>query len=67
MRKNIGLEVTDRITIFVSRESTFESVLDKFEDYIKTETLGDSIEFDENLEDEYDLNGHSVKIKINKA
>lgn len=43
MRKESGFEVMDRIDIGLSADDKFYSYVDKFEDYIKTETLAVSI------------------------
>ncbi len=64
LRKNNDYNVTDRIKIFVKGDEIFQEVLEKFEDYIKKETLAVEIEFKDSLRDKYDLNNHEVYIEI---
>ena len=45
MRKDSGLDVVDRIKVFVKSESKISDYVNQFVDYIKTETLTDSLEF----------------------
>ena len=45
MRKTNGFEVTDRIDIFVSSSKKLVDALGKYKDFIKSETLADSLEF----------------------
>ncbi len=66
IRKNINLEVTDRIHIFVEGDEMFTKSLEMFEEYIKKETLAIEITRKETLTEVYDLNGHMVKIQIEK-
>ncbi len=67
MRKAKQLEVTDRIRIFISPNEKLERVIQEKGEYIRLETLADSIEFSGKTEgEEVDLNGILVKIKIEK-
>ena len=66
MRKTVGLEVVDRIKVFVSHEELFDLTLEKFQEYIKKETLATEICFVDTLNETFDLNGHEVGIKIEK-
>ncbi len=69
MRKDMGLEVTDRISLQIARdEQTFEA-FQLFKDYICTETLAD-IAFKDMLSNDYEevelISNVSAKIKIEK-
>ena len=43
LRKNTGLEVTDRIEVFVGKNEKIEGAIAKFGDYICGETLASAI------------------------
>ena len=71
MRKEAGLEVSDRITLtYQAQDPIVEEAVKAFADYISNETLATSIVIGENasalkVEDE-DLNGHATKIALAK-
>ncbi|MCR5644858.1 MAG: isoleucine--tRNA ligase [Bacteroidales bacterium] len=71
LRKSSGLEVTDRIVIFVERNEKLAPALEKYRDYICGETLAESItmvdhvEGDNRLEDELTENV-KVVLRIEK-
>ena len=50
LRKNSGLEVTDRIAITIEQNEKIEAAIRDFSNYISTETLANSIESVEHLE-----------------
>jgi isoleucyl-tRNA synthetase len=70
MRKDTGLEVSDRISIHYHLDSTFKSALINFSDYICAETLAETLAEDKTLDksgaDELDINGISCLIKMRK-
>ncbi|MFW6377948.1 MAG: isoleucine--tRNA ligase [Bacillota bacterium] len=68
MRKANDYEMLDRIEIEYDSDEEIQSAVADFEDYIKDETLADRIEYVMGLEkgEEYDLNGHAAKIKVEK-
>lgn len=66
IRKLNDYNVVDRINIKVSGDEEFKEALNSFEEYIKKETLAVSIEYSSDLTEVYDLNGHEVKISIEK-
>ncbi len=66
LRKVQNFNIIDRITIYIEGDEEFTKALHKFEDYIKKETLAFDILSKENIKDQYDLNGHCVKISIEK-
>jgi len=69
IRKNSGLEVTDRIRIFISPSAELEETVKEKGDYIKAETLADEISFRDIPEGgtETDINGIPVIILIEKT
>ncbi|MFW5994060.1 MAG: isoleucine--tRNA ligase [Halanaerobiaceae bacterium] len=68
MRKANDYEMLDRIEIEYDSDEEIQSAVADFEDYIKDETLADRIEYVNGLEtgEDYDLNGHAAKIKVEK-
>lgn len=66
MRKTVGLEVVDRIKVFVNHEAFFDLALANFKDYIKQEILATEIDFSDAINEKFDLNGHEVGIRIEK-
>lgn len=68
MRKTNGFEVTDRIDIFVSSSKKLVDALGEYKDFIKSETLADSLEFKEALPKgtEWNINGEKAEIEVLK-
>lgn len=66
-RKDIGLEVTDHINIFVNASETTNAVLKKYESEIIGGTLANSLSVGENDGETCELNGENVKLKLVKA
>ena len=67
LRKNNNFNIVDRIKLYYSGDLDFDQCISKFESYIKDETLSVEIIKDENLDETFDLNGHSVKLKVEKV
>lgn len=67
IRKNIDLNVIDRIHVYYEGDNDIDNMLKQFGDYIKHETLALSIVKKYGLNESYDLNGHETKIEIEKA
>ncbi len=67
LRKTKGLEVSDHINIFYNGNEEFTNAINSFIEYIKSETLADNLTVKEDLTDSYDLNGHDVKLDLEKA
>ena len=65
IRKDSGLDISDRITLYYSGD--IKDVINEFESYIKDEVLALSIEENDSLDKEYDLNGKLVKLDVKKA
>ena len=67
MRKEADFEVTQRIAVTVETDPEMAAALEKHIDYVKNETLTTEFRFGVNDGIETELNGHSAKIKIEKA
>ena len=70
LRKNSGLEVTDRIEVVIEKNEKTDQAIEKFGDYICAETLANSIQIADHLEGEVledELTENvNVRLKINK-
>ncbi len=69
MRKDTGLEVSDRISIHYCLDSSFKSALINFSDYICAETLAETLAEDKTLENSaetLDINGIACLVRMRK-
>ena len=67
MRKNNGYEVLDNINIFYDGSDEIKTALDEYEEFIKSETLAESIQrVDEEDLEKQDLNGQMTGIRLEK-
>lgn len=68
MRKERGLEITDRISVVVSKNATSDAAVAMFSEHIANQVLADSIEVADNIDngDTLDLDGVVINIVINK-
>lgn len=65
LRKEGGLEITDRITLqWKSEASEIQQTFEQFGDYIKTEVLADKLEMGAGAE--HKINGFVVELKVSK-
>ena len=67
LRKECGLEITDRVNVCISPDNRVKDAVDSFSDYIKGQVLADSISLVENTGQEIDMDGFSVHINVSKA
>ena len=67
LRKECGLEITDRVNVCISPDNRVKDAVDSFSDYIKGQVLADSISLVENTGQEVDMDGFSVHINVSKA
>jgi len=71
MRKSSGFDITDRINIRLSSSERLESAAIKYDEFIRRETLANSIEFTDrsSVSDgrEWDINGEKASIAVAKA
>ena len=67
LRKTADFNIVDRINLYYFGDEDFDKCISKFDKYIKDETLSLSITKDESLTESFDLNGHDVKLKVEKV
>jgi isoleucyl-tRNA synthetase len=67
IRKDSGLEITDRISVTLSPNDEVQKAIDSFADYIKTQVLADSIVLEQNDGQEVDFDDFKLNIKIVKS
>ena len=70
LRKAMGLEITDRINVILSRTPETEQALTSFRNHIATQVLADSLELSYTLADnatDLDIDGLIVKALVNKV
>lgn len=67
LRKTIGLEIADRINTYYESDSEVDKAVSLYKNFIMNETLSLEIKAEKNSKEEMDLNGHNIKIKIEKA
>ena len=67
MRKDSGLEITDRIAVSVSMNAGSDEAVNEFKEYIANQVLADSIELCESVAGEdVELDGYILNIAIEK-
>lgn len=67
LRKDCGLEITDRVNVSISPDERVKAAVDSFSDYIKGQVLADNVTLAENGGHEVDLDGFNVHIDVTKA
>ena len=67
LRKDSGLEITDRICITVAPNAETDAAVDAFADYIKTQVLADDITVAANDGAEVEFDEFNLNIKIEKS
>ncbi|MBE6371848.1 MAG: isoleucine--tRNA ligase [Lentisphaerae bacterium] len=67
LRKEMGLEVTDRIAVTYTADPEVAAALNSFRDYITNETLCSSFDAAADAEHAFDLNGKDCKVTVRKA
>ena len=69
MRKASGFDVTDRINVDLSSTEQVISSADEFAEYIKSETLADSLRFSDNVTDgqDWNINGEKAVIQVTRV
>jgi isoleucyl-tRNA synthetase len=63
-RKESGLEVTDRIEIFLKKEVELEAAVSENKEYILSETLANQLHFDSEIEEGTPLEFDNLKTEI---
>ena len=64
LRKTKDFDIADRITLYYNGDDEVTEAVNKFEDFIKNETLSTEIVVKFNLKEEVDLNGHFSQIDV---
>lgn len=67
LRKESGLQITDRINVTVAPNDEAEAAVKSFADYIKGQVLADSITMADNDGAETDFDSFNLNIKVEKA
>ncbi len=67
LRKDTGLEITDRITVRIAPSEAVEKAVGAFREYIMTQVLADKLELADNGGASFDLGEVSANIEISKA
>lgn len=65
LRKDLGFDVTDRITISYNASENIKNAVESEKDYICNETLAVSLEFNENISDATELEILDEKLLLN--
>ena len=66
IRKESGLEITDRINVLLAPHEDVKKAVDGFADYIKTQVLADDILLQPNDGQEVDFDDFKLNIKVVK-
>ena len=66
IRKESNFEIMDHINLYYSSDQLVEESINEFEEFIKKETLSIEIIKKDDLDKEYDLNGHKTYIEVEK-
>ncbi|MBR6997501.1 MAG: class I tRNA ligase family protein, partial [Prevotella sp.] len=67
IRKESGLEITDRIVVTLAPNQAMEMAVAAFGDYVKTQVLANDIRIEENDGQEVDFGEFTLNIKIAKS
>jgi isoleucyl-tRNA synthetase len=66
MRKNNDYNIVDRIIIYYNGNDEFKRVIEKYNDFIKKETLAKEIVFKDTTTELVNLNGLDVALELSK-
>ena len=67
IRKESGLEITDRISITIAPNTEVEKSVSHFGEYIRTQVLADDINIQPNDGQEVDFDDFKLNIKVKKV
>ena len=67
LRKNSNFNIVDRINIYYSGDELVKDTINTFNDFIKNETLAINIIEKDDILEEFDLNGHSSKLSVERV
>ena len=66
LRKEADFVITDHIKVYYKGDNDIDDMLKEFNEYVKNETLTEEIVKKDVKSTDYDLNGHSVKIEVER-
>ena len=66
IRKDIGLEITDRVKVTISPNEQADAAVATFKDYIQSQVLADEIVLSDNEGAEADFDGFKLRILVEK-
>ena len=66
LRKEADFVITDHIKVYYKGDNDIDDMLKEFNEYVKNETLAEEIVKKDVKSTDYDLNGHSVKIEVER-
>ena len=64
LRKENKFDISDRIKLYYNSDKLVKKAIKEYEEFIKNETLSISIEENDKLKDEFDINGHNCYLKV---
>jgi isoleucyl-tRNA synthetase len=64
LRKDSGFDVTDKIKVHLQKNAELENAIQANEDYIKSETLTETLVFEENIDNGIEIEFDEIKTKI---
>ena len=67
LRKTSNFNIVDRINIYYSGDELVKDTIKTFNDFIKNETLAIDIIEKDDIKEEFDLNGHSSKLSVERV
>ena len=67
MRKDAGMEITDRISVVIDPSQPLEKAMEAFGGYVKTQVLADDVTFAKNDGTEVDFEDFKVNIQVSKT
>jgi isoleucyl-tRNA synthetase len=66
LRKEADFVITDHIKVYYTGDSDIDDMLKEFTEYVKNETLAEEIVKKDVKSEDYDLNGHAVRIVVER-
>ena len=67
LRKETGLEITDRIVVTLSPNAETDAAIESYGDMVKTQVLANDIKIGDNDGQEVDFDDFKLNIKVEKA
>ncbi len=66
LRKEADFVITDHINLYYHGDEMFDKMLESYDEYIKNETLADSLVEDQNIEKDMELNDIVVGLRVER-